>query len=64
MLFRSSIGLIVLLLAVEALDERGPVWERLGARPLYVRWAVYYGLLIALVAFGTWNLQQFVYMQF
>jgi D-alanyl-lipoteichoic acid acyltransferase DltB (MBOAT superfamily) len=59
-----SIGLIALLLVVEVLDERAPVWDRLRIRPVYVRWAVYYGLLIALAVLGRWNLQQFVYMQF
>ena len=59
-----SVALIVLLLVVEGLDERKPVWERLRARPLPVRWAVYYLLLIALAVLGTWNFQQFVYMQF
>ena len=59
-----SVALIVLLLVAEGLDERKPVWERLRARPLPVRWAVYYLLLIALAVLGTWNFQQFVYMQF
>jgi hypothetical protein len=40
------------------------MWERLRARPLVLRWAVYYALLAALVVLGTWNLRQFVYMQF
>jgi hypothetical protein len=59
-----SVGLIAILLGVEALDEREPFWERLRTRPVYVRWAVYYGLLIALAVLGSWNFQQFVYMQF
>ena len=59
-----SIGLIVFLIVVESFDEGKPVWERLRVRPLPVRWAVYYLLLIALVVLGTWNFQQFVYMRF
>jgi alginate O-acetyltransferase complex protein AlgI len=59
-----SLGLIALLLLVEALDEKRSMWERLKARPVYVRWAVYYALLFALVVLGSWKLQQFVYMQF
>jgi alginate O-acetyltransferase complex protein AlgI len=59
-----SIGLIVFLLLIEFVEERRPIWEALRARPVYQRWAVYYALLAALLLFGTWNLTQFVYMQF
>jgi len=58
------LALIVLLFAVEALDEKAPIWERLRVRPIYLRWAVYYCLLIGLIVLGNWKLQQFVYMQF
>jgi len=59
-----SIALILVLLAVEVLDERKPVWEWLAPRPVYVRWGVYYAILAALIVLGTWQLQNFVYMQF
>jgi len=59
-----SLALIGLLLLVEALDEWGAFWEKLRVRPRYVRWAVYYFLLISLVVIGQWGQQQFVYMQF
>ena len=59
-----SLALIALLLGVELLDEKRSIWERLSARPVYVRWAVYYALLTALIVLGSWKLQQFVYMQF
>ncbi len=59
-----SLALILVLLAVEALDERRPLWERVHVRPVQVRWAVYYALLFALIVLGTWNVREFVYMQF
>jgi D-alanyl-lipoteichoic acid acyltransferase DltB (MBOAT superfamily) len=59
-----AVATIVVLVGVELVDERRPMWERLRARPLVLRWAVYYALLAALVVLGTWNLRQFVYMQF
>lgn len=59
-----SLALIAVLLGVEALDEARPFWERVRARPLLVRWALYYALLFGLIVLGTWNLQRFVYMQF
>jgi alginate O-acetyltransferase complex protein AlgI len=59
-----AIATIVVLVMVEIADEGRPMWDRLGERPIALRWAVYYALLAALVVLGTWNLRQFVYMQF
>jgi D-alanyl-lipoteichoic acid acyltransferase DltB (MBOAT superfamily) len=59
-----SLLLIGILLVVEWLDETRPVWQRLEARPVHVRWAAYYAMLLCLIVLGAWNLQQFVYMQF
>ena len=59
-----SISLIAVLMLVEVIDERAPIWNRLAACPTVVRWAVYYALLGSLVVFGVWNFKEFVYMQF
>ncbi len=59
-----SLVLIVVLLVVEAIDEQRSLWERLRARPTYVRWAFYYAVLISLLVLGKWGFKQFVYMQF
>jgi alginate O-acetyltransferase complex protein AlgI len=59
-----GIALVLVLLAVEVLDERKPLWDRLAARPMVVRWTVYYAVIVALLVFGSWQLQNFVYMQF
>jgi alginate O-acetyltransferase complex protein AlgI len=59
-----ALGTIAVLVIVEIADEVRPVWDRLRERPMALRWAVYYALLAALVVLGTWNLRQFVYMQF
>jgi alginate O-acetyltransferase complex protein AlgI len=58
------IALVGVLLAIETLDETRPLWERVRAQPLVVRWGVYYALLFGLIVLGSWKLQQFVYMQF
>jgi alginate O-acetyltransferase complex protein AlgI len=60
----AALVLIAVLMAVEWLDESRPMWVRLAARPTAVRWAAYYALAVALLVFGVWNVQQFVYMQF
>ena len=59
-----AIATIAVLVIVEIADEGRPMWDRLRERPIALRWAFYYALLAALVVFGTWNLRQFVYMQF
>ncbi len=59
-----AIALVVVLLAIEVLDERKPLWERVRPLPVPVRWAVYYALIAAVIVFGSWQLQSFVYMQF
>jgi alginate O-acetyltransferase complex protein AlgI len=59
-----SLAVIAVLIGVEIADEGQPIWERLRHRPTPLRWAVYYAMLAALVVLGTWNLRQFVYMQF
>jgi alginate O-acetyltransferase complex protein AlgI len=59
-----SVALIAVLLLAEAFDEARPMWERLASRPVYVRWAAYYALLLCLLVLGAWDSQQFVYMQF
>lgn len=63
-LIQLSLALVMLLLVVEAFDELRSVWIRLARRPVYLRWAAYYALLLLLVVLGQWNFAQFVYMQF
>jgi len=62
--FWLSVGLILVLLLIEALDEFRSLWTWLARRPTPIRWGFYYALLGCLVVFGQWGLSQFVYMQF
>lgn len=59
-----SLGLIAFLLVIEILDEQRAFWQTLRVRPRYMRWAVYYLLLLGLIILGSWQMRQFVYMQF
>jgi hypothetical protein len=59
-----SLALLIVLLVLEALDERKSIWERLRTLPIYARWAFYYALIFSLILMGQWGLRQFVYMQF
>ena len=59
-----SFALIGFLLVVEIFDERTSVWQRLRTKPVFIRWGVYYVLIIGLIVLGKWGSAQFVYMQF
>jgi alginate O-acetyltransferase complex protein AlgI len=57
-------GLIALLLAVETLDERRPLAQRLAAAPAVLRWGSYYLVIFGLLILGRWQAKEFIYMQF
>ena len=59
-----SFGLLAALVLVEVMEERWNLWDKLRARPVYVRWAVYYALALALIGIGVWQQTRFVYMGF
>jgi D-alanyl-lipoteichoic acid acyltransferase DltB (MBOAT superfamily) len=57
-------GLIAFLLAVETLDERRPIAQRLAAAPMVLRWGSYYLVIFGLLILGRWQAKEFIYMQF
>jgi D-alanyl-lipoteichoic acid acyltransferase DltB (MBOAT superfamily) len=59
-----SLALIAFLIVFELFEEAKPVWNRLRTKPVVVRWAFYYALILSLVVLGRWELTQFIYMQF
>ena len=36
----------------------------ISQQPLIIRWAIYYGVIIALISFGEYRMQEFIYFQF
>jgi alginate O-acetyltransferase complex protein AlgI len=56
--------LIVLLLAIELLDERRSIFGRLAQAPVAWRWAAGYAGIFALLILGRWQAREFIYMQF
>ncbi|MCF8152455.1 MAG: hypothetical protein K9J80_17140 [Sulfuritalea sp.] len=57
-------ALIALLIAVEIVDERRPIAQRLAAAPIVVRWTTYYLAIFTLLILGRWQAKEFIYMQF
>ena len=56
--------LILLLLAIEIVDERRSIFVRLAAAPVVLRWAVWYLAIAVLLVLGRWQAREFIYMQF
>jgi len=56
---------ILVLEGAQLLQRRGSLRAQLGTKPVFMRWAVYYSLVAAIVFFGAFNMsQQFIYFQF
>jgi alginate O-acetyltransferase complex protein AlgI len=62
--FWLALGLIILLMIVETLDEIRSLWDRLASWPIVLRWGAYYSVLGCLLLIGRWTMGQFVYAQF
>jgi D-alanyl-lipoteichoic acid acyltransferase DltB (MBOAT superfamily) len=56
-----SIGI---LLSVHLMEERGNIIDRFSDKPIWIRWPVYYSLLLAILLFGNFGAKQFIYFQF
>ncbi len=58
-------GGIAILMAGDILQEKtGGVRLWLSSRPGWVRWSLYYGLVLWIVLFGVFEREEFVYFQF
>jgi D-alanyl-lipoteichoic acid acyltransferase DltB (MBOAT superfamily) len=56
---------MLVLMVVELLQLKGSLREQVGRQPLALRWALYSGMVAAIVFFGAFNMsQQFIYFQF
>jgi D-alanyl-lipoteichoic acid acyltransferase DltB (MBOAT superfamily) len=60
----AAVALILFLVAVEIVDERRSIFERLRAAPVALRWAAGYAVILALLLLGRWQAREFIYMQF
>lgn len=55
---------LIILLCVDLVERKQPIWEYLQRYPTFVRWGFYYSLVIAIVACGRFGAQEFIYFQF
>lgn len=55
---------LAVLFVVELIQRKGSIIERLKSKPVVVRWACYYFLIIMIMAFGVYGQNNFIYFQF
>ena len=58
------ISSIVLLETVHYLKRKRNFTEMFLQKPIYIRWAVYYAVVLAIIFFGVFENRQFIYFQF
>jgi D-alanyl-lipoteichoic acid acyltransferase DltB (MBOAT superfamily) len=60
-----AIALVLLLQLIHMLQRnRATVIDALMARPAWVRWAAYYGMILLILSVGMFGAQSFIYFQF
>jgi D-alanyl-lipoteichoic acid acyltransferase DltB (MBOAT superfamily) len=62
--FAIAVGGIVVVEFVQWMQRRGSVRQALSRTPPLVRWAVYYGLVLAILVFGVFETKTFIYARF
>lgn len=55
---------IALMEIVHLLQQRGSLRKMISQRPIWVRWAIYYILIFAILIFGQFGTKEFIYFQF
>jgi len=59
-----AVGAICVLEAVHLLQRRGRVRDQLARLPAWVRWTGYYALIAAIVVYGVFGRNAFIYFEF
>lgn len=59
-----AVVLVGFLEGVHFIQRYGSIRQMLSKRPIWLRWGVYYIYLLALLALGEFNEQEFIYFQF
>ena len=55
---------ILAMEAVHVLQRHGRMRHMLAEKPAWIRWPVYYGLVLSILFFGVFNKTSFIYFQF
>jgi len=59
-----GIGAIILMEVVHIMQDRYSIRDWIRSKPAYIRWCIYYALIIIIIFFGVYQNRQFIYFQF
>jgi D-alanyl-lipoteichoic acid acyltransferase DltB (MBOAT superfamily) len=62
--FMIAIFSVVLLLFVHSIERQGCIVEKVSQRPVWLRWSIYYSVVLSILLFGNFGSKQFIYFQF
>ncbi|MFT2007807.1 MBOAT family O-acyltransferase [Pontibacter sp. 13R65] len=62
--FAVSVVSIMIMETVHLIQRNGSVSQLILQRPVWVRWSVYYAAILAILLFGQFGNQEFIYFQF
>jgi len=55
---------ICVLLAVHLMQGSGHLIDRLNEKPSWMRWSIYYSMVLAILLVGNFGSKEFIYFQF
>jgi D-alanyl-lipoteichoic acid acyltransferase DltB (MBOAT superfamily) len=55
---------LVILIAAQVMQGKGPIRPRLSRKPLWMRWSLYYAAALVILCYGMFNNSPFIYFQF
>ena len=56
---------IIVLLVIEFIEEEGfSILDYIHSQPLWLRWVIYYGIIIIIIMYGQFATTNFIYIQF
>ncbi len=62
--FLQALFFIAVMEIVHLKQRHGSMRHMFRSKPWYVRWAIYYALVLSILMFGVFNQSQFIYFQF
>lgn len=59
-----SVSLIVFLECIHYIQSKGNISQKISYYPKFLKWTIYFGLVLSIVSFGKFNQSSFIYFQF
>lgn len=59
-----GIGTVIIMVIVHKMQNKYAIREWIRTKPAYIRWALYYSVLLLILFLGVYNERQFIYFQF